>query len=133
PPQVSIIIPVHNKFAYTAACLRSLAEHADATPFEVIVVDDLSTDATAARLAQISGIRSIRNAENLGFVGSCNAGAAIAQGEFVLFLNNDTLVTADWLGALLRCFAEQADAGLVGSRLVYPDGRLQEAGGIVFN
>ncbi len=132
-PQVSIIIPVHNKFAYTAACLRSLAEHADATPFEVIVVDDLSTDATAARLAQISGIRSIRNAENLGFVGSCNAGAAIAQGDFVLFLNNDTLVTADWLGALLRCFAEQADAGLVGSRLVYPDGRLQEAGGIVFN
>ncbi len=132
-PRVSIIIPVHNKFAYTAACLRSLAEHADATSFEVIVVDDLSTDSSAARLAGIDGIRSIRNAENLGFVGSCNAGAEIARGEFVLFLNNDTVVTADWLEALLRCFAEEPDAGLVGSRLVYPDGRLQEAGGIIFN
>ncbi len=132
-PRVSIIIPVHNKFAYTAACLRSLAEHADATPFEVIVVDDLSTDSTAARLAEIDGIRRLRNAENLGFVGSCNAGAEIARGEFVLFLNNDTVVTADWLEALLRCFNEEPGAGLVGSRLVYPDGRLQEAGGIIFN
>lgn len=132
-PRVSIVIPVHNKFAYTAACLRSLGEHASTTAFEVIVVDDLSSDHTAQRLQEIDGIRVIRNAENLGFVGSCNAGAAIARGEFVLFLNNDTVVTADWLEALLRCFAEEPDAGLVGSRLVYPDGRLQEAGGIVFN
>ncbi|HPN78187.1 MAG TPA: glycosyltransferase [Dokdonella sp.] len=132
-PRVSIVIPVHNKFAYTAACLRSLGAHASATAFEVIVVDDLSTDTTESRLARIDGIRSIRNAENLGFVGSCNAGAAIAIGEYVLFLNNDTVVTAGWLDALLRCFDEQSDAGLVGSRLVYPDGRLQEAGGIIFN
>jgi O-antigen biosynthesis protein len=132
-PQVSIIIPVHNKFAYTAACLRSLAQHADAIPFEVIVVDDLSSDTTPSRLGEIDGIRRIRNAENLGFVGSCNAGAAIANGEFVLFLNNDTVVTAGWLAALLRCFEEESEAGLVGARLVYPDGRLQEAGGIIFN
>ena len=71
--------------------------------------------------------------ENLGFVGSCNAGAAIARGEFVLFLNNDTVVTAGWLEALLRVFDEEPDAGLVGARLVYPDGRLQEAGGIIFS
>ncbi|MFZ1390983.1 MAG: glycosyltransferase [Dokdonella sp.] len=132
-PRVSIVIPVHNKFPYTAACLRSLGAHASTTAFEVIVVDDLSTDTTESRLARIDGIRSIRNAENLGFVGSCNAGAAIAIGEYVLFLNNDTVVTAGWLDALLRCFDEQSDAGLVGSRLVYPDGRLQEAGGIIFN
>ncbi|WP_423927457.1 glycosyltransferase [Dokdonella sp.] len=132
-PQVSIIIPVHNKFAYTAACLRSLAAHAATTPFEVIVVDDLSTDSTEQRLAQIEGIRVLRNAQNLGFVGSCNAGASMARGEFVLFLNNDTLVTPGWLEALMRCFAEEADAGLVGARLIYPDGRLQEAGGIIFS
>jgi O-antigen biosynthesis protein len=132
-PRVSIIIPVHNKFAYTAACLRSLAGHAAATSFEVIVVDDLSSDSTAARLKEIGGVRGVRNAENLGFVGSCNAGAAIARGEFVLFLNNDTVVTAGWLEALLRTFEEEGDAGLVGAQLVYPDGRLQEAGGIVFN
>jgi O-antigen biosynthesis protein len=132
-PLVSIIIPVHNKFAYTAACLRSLAEHADKIPFEVIIVDDLSSDVTASRLGEIDGIRCIRNAENLGFVGSCNAGAAIANAEFVLFLNNDTVVTAGWLAALLRTFDEESEAGLVGARLVYPDGRLQEAGGIIFN
>ena len=132
-PLVSIIIPVHNKFAYTAACLRSLAQHAAQTRFEVIVVDDLSSDCTEQRLSRIEGIRVSRNAENLGFVGSCNAGAAMARGEFVLFLNNDTLVTPGWLEALLRCFEEEANVGLVGARLIYPDGRLQEAGGIIFS
>ncbi|HNR91185.1 MAG TPA: glycosyltransferase [Dokdonella sp.] len=132
-PRVSIVIPVYNKFAYTAACLRSLGEHAGTVPFEVIVVDDGSTDATAQRLAQVGGVRAVRNAENLGFVGSCNAGAALARGEFVLFLNNDTVVTPGWLEALLECFEQETDAGLVGAQLVYPDGRLQEAGGIVFD
>jgi GT2 family glycosyltransferase len=132
-PQVSIVIPVYNKIEYTAACLRSLAERADTIAFEVIVVDDCSSDMTQSHLAQIPGIRVLRNEHNLGFVGSCNAGAALARGEFVLFLNNDTVVTAGWLAALVRCFEEEPDAGLVGAKLVYPDGRLQEAGGIVFS
>jgi O-antigen biosynthesis protein len=131
-PHVSIVIPVFNKIAYTAACLRSLAEHAEQIPFETIVVDDGSTDQTSKRLAQIGGIRVLRNENNLGFVGSCNAGAAMANGEFIIFLNNDTVVTAGWLKALIDCFDQEPDAGLVGSKLVYPDGRLQEAGGIVF-
>jgi len=132
-PRVSIVIPVYNKIEYTVACLRSLAEHAGATAFEVIVVDDCSSDTTAERLAQIDGVRAIRNAQNLGFIGSCNAGAQAARGEFLLFLNNDTIVTAGWLEALLRCAEEEPDAGLIGAKLVYPDGRLQEAGGIVFS
>ena len=131
-PLVSIVIPVYNKIDYTIACLRSLAQHAGAAAFEVIVVDDASSDTTAERLERIGGIRVVRNAQNLGFVGSCNAGADAARGDFVLFLNNDTVVTAGWLEALLRCFDEEPDAGLVGAKLVYPDGRLQEAGGIIF-
>ncbi len=131
-PQVSIIIPIHGKLAYTVACLRSLARHEPLAPFEVIVVDDASPDDSASVLAQIDGARLLRNEHNLGFIASCNAGAAVARGEFLLFLNNDTQVTSGWLDALLRCFSERADCGIAGSRLVYPDGRLQEAGGLVF-
>jgi GT2 family glycosyltransferase len=83
-------------------------------------------------LPLIPGLRYQRNAQNLGFVGSCNAGAALARGEFLVFLNNDTTLTEGWLEALLRTFDSHPDTGLVGAQLVYPDGRLQEAGGIVF-
>ena len=132
-PRVSIVMPVFNKIAYTTACLRSIAAHAGPTPFEVIVVDDESSDATAQRLADVEGIRVLRNARNLGFIGSCNAGAAAAKGELLLFLNNDTQMTPGWLEPLVRCIDEAPDAGLVGAKLIYPDGRLQEAGGIIFN
>ncbi|MEO7755777.1 MAG: glycosyltransferase family 2 protein, partial [Dokdonella sp.] len=132
-PRVSIVSPVYNKIAFTTACLRSIVAHAGATSFEVIVVDDGSSDRTAQRLADVGGIRNVRNAQNLGFIGSCNAGAAVARGEYVLFLNNDTVVTHGWLEALVACIEHAPDAGLVGAKLVYPDGRLQEAGGIIFN
>lgn len=132
-PLASIVIPVHGKLSYTLACLRSLARHCAQAPFEVIVVDDASPDESAETLAQIDGLRLLRNTDNLGFVGSCNAGTAAARGEFLVFLNNDTQVTPGWLDALLACFAERADCGIAGSRLVYPDGRLQEAGALVFS
>ncbi|RDD80627.1 glycosyltransferase [Dyella tabacisoli] len=131
-PLVSVIIPVYGKLEYTVACLRSLQRHGAQAAFEVLVVDDASPDNSADVLAQIDGLQLLRNEHNLGFIGSCNAGADAARGEYLLFLNNDTQVTPNWLDGLLQCFAERPDCGIAGSRLIYPDGRLQEAGGLVF-
>ncbi|WP_051924556.1 glycosyltransferase [Arenimonas donghaensis] len=131
-PRASIIVPVYNQLHMTLACLRALADAGDACAFEVIVVDDGSSDATPELLPSVPGLVFHRNRENLGFIGACNAGAAKARGEFLVFLNNDTTVQPGWLDALLATFSRYPDTGLAGSQLVYPDGRLQEAGGIIF-
>lgn len=132
-PLVSVIIPVYNHFQHTYHCLKSIADIADSTPFEVIVVDDCSTDDTPDSIKLISGIRYHRQSENGGFIRACNQGAQLATGRYLLFLNNDTQVNNGWLDSLVRTFEQHADVGLVGSQLRYPDGRLQEAGGIVFS
>ena len=131
-PVVSVIIPVHNKLDYTLACLDSVAKQLPAAPIEVLIVDDCSSDDTESRLSVRDDIRYRRNSKNLGFVGSCNYGATQARGEYLFFLNNDTLVLAGWLDHLVATFAEHEAVGLVGSKLIYPDGRLQEAGGIIW-
>ncbi len=131
-PVASIVIPVHGAFAHTLACLRALAEHPPAVAFEVIVVDDASPDDSLAKLEQIDGLRIHARAANGGFIAACNDGAALARGEVLVFLNNDTVPQPGWLDALLRTFDDHLDVGLVGARLIYPDGRLQEAGGVVF-
>ncbi len=135
-PRVSIIIPVLNKAGFTRKCLKTLRQHTPARLYEVIVWDNGSTDETRAFIEQQaaadSAIRYFRSEENLGFVGGNNAAVQHACGEFLVFLNNDTEPQPGWLEALLQTIEADATIGAVGAKLIYPDGRLQEAGGIIF-
>ena len=103
----------------------------DTTPFELILVDDASPDHAASLVDSVPGVRLIRLSKNVGYLGACNAGAAAARGRHLLLLNNDTEVRPGFLDALVRLLDDKS-VGVVGSKLVYPDGRLQEAGGIIF-
>jgi GT2 family glycosyltransferase/glycosyltransferase involved in cell wall biosynthesis len=131
-PVASIVIPAHDKFEVTYLCLCSLLFAFNDANFEVIVVDDGSSDETRDIGRFVRGIRVIRHETAMGFVDACNDGARLARGEFVAFLNNDTEATARWLDELIAAIRNFANIGMVGSKLVYPDGRLQEAGGIIW-
>lgn len=131
-PRYSIVIPVYEQHLYTFNCLKSLGEHTDLSDVEIIVVDDASPNPAAQALPDLQGVRLVRNPQNLGFIGSCHHGADLARGDMLVMLNNDTQVTPGWLAALQWVFDTRSDAGLVGARLVYPNGTLQEAGGILW-
>ncbi|WP_440958858.1 glycosyltransferase [Oceanicaulis sp. LC35] len=130
-PDVSIIIPAYNQISYTLACIESVFASNPRASFEILVGDDQSTDGTqAAASVPMAHVRWVRHETNQGFVGNCNLTAEHARGRIVLMLNNDTLVLPDWLDTLVETLDADPGIGLVGSKLIYPDGRLQEAGGI---
>jgi GT2 family glycosyltransferase len=133
-PEVSIIIPVYNQFRYTISCLVSILQHESIYSYEILLGDDLSTDATQ-NISNISvpGFSYIRNTENLGFIKNCNFLATKAKGRYLVLLNNDTVVLPGWLDELIKTLQNDSTVGLVGSKLIYPDGRLQEAGGIMWD
>lgn len=130
---VSIIVPVYNNLDYTKKCLVSLANQDSKYGFNVIIADDQSTDQTEHYCKALSSIKYKRNSENLGFLLSCNASAANVKSQYIVLLNNDTEVLEGWLDNLIDPLEKDETVGLVGSKLVYPDGTLQEAGGIVFS
>jgi O-antigen biosynthesis protein len=132
PPLVSIIIPVHNQLDFTYRCLMSIVAHPSQANIEIIVCDDASDDSTATVLRGVGGIRYISNTTNRGFLHSCNRASEEACGQYLLFLNNDTQVQEGWLDHMLALFEADMQTGLVGAKLLFPNGRLQEAGGVIW-
>jgi GT2 family glycosyltransferase len=131
-PLVSIIIPIYGQIGFTIRCLKSISLNLPKCTFEIIVIDDASRDHSLAILKFVKGVKVFKNATNKGFIYSCNFGAKKARGEYLYFLNNDTQVTSGWLDHLIQTFKDFPGTGLVGSKLVYPNGKLQEAGGIIW-
>lgn len=115
-PRVSIIIPVHNVWEQTRACLASIEEH---TPqnYEIIVIDNASTDETRIALLDWAectlDVRLILNDDNLSYSAACNQGIEVASGEYIVIMNNDIVVTDGWLGKILTAM-ERTGAGIVG-------------------
>jgi GT2 family glycosyltransferase/SAM-dependent methyltransferase len=131
-PEAAVIVPGFNHLKLTLWCLHALLSGSYRCSFEILVVDDASQDATLDVLERLPLVRHVHSATNQGFAHSCNLGARSARGRYLVFLNNDTLPLQAWLDALVETFRDRPEAGVVGSKLVYPDGRLQEAGGIVW-
>ncbi|MBQ8212839.1 MAG: glycosyltransferase, partial [Clostridia bacterium] len=131
-PQVSIIIPVYNQFEFTYRCVESILRNTDNVTYEILIANDCSTDLTTRIEEILPGVRCMTNPENLRFLRNCNNAAKHAVGKYVLFLNNDTQVQPNWLEPLITLIESADDIGMVGSKLIYPDGKLQEAGGILW-
>ncbi|WP_342757077.1 methyltransferase domain-containing protein [Kineothrix sedimenti] len=131
-PEVSIVIPVYNEFEYTYGCLKSILNNSGNVSYEIIIADDNSTDFTSQIEEVVSNIRKITSQDNLRFLLNCNKAAKVARGKYIVFLNNDTQVQDNWLKPLLGIMKTDCKVGLVGPKLIYQNGWLQEAGGIVW-
>jgi GT2 family glycosyltransferase len=133
PVEASVIIPGFNHVEYTIAAVISLLEHNSNTRYEIVIGNDNSSDETEAVFSDLGGVvRCITHAENQGFIRNCNLCAQHAAGNYLVLLNNDTIVVDNWLDEILAPFERFTGVGLVGSKLLNADGTLQEAGGIIW-
>lgn len=130
-PDVSIIIPVYNQFNLTMQCLESIRLNTKNLKYEIILIDDCSTDETKNLNYHVKNIRIIRNEQNLGFLKNCNKAIKYAKGKYIYLLNNDTYVLPNSIEALVETFKDDTKVGAVGSKLIRPNGKLQEAGSLV--
>jgi O-antigen biosynthesis protein len=132
---VTIVIPVFNHLDLTYRCLNAILQNTQYPHYEIVLVDDGSIDGTTEYLKKLrtEKIKTLFHDKNLGIVDGCNSGAGIASGDYLLFLNSDTEVQPGWLTSLVRFAERTPDCGAVGSKLIFPNGKLQEAGSIIFS
>jgi GT2 family glycosyltransferase len=127
-PLLSIVVLSFNNGALTAECLRHIWAHTGGVPYEVVVVDNGSHPSEIAPLRPLQDqFRALFLSVNRFFGEGNNIGAEAARGDIIIFLNNDVLVSEDWLAPLLTALA-RPDVGAVGARLMFADGRIQETG-----
>jgi GT2 family glycosyltransferase len=130
-PDVTVVMLTYNRWDLTKEALRLLAEMTEPR-YEVVIVDNASTDGTLAALDRVEGARILRNPTNIGFGPGNNQGAAMATGRYLLLLNSDAWVRPGWLEPLINVADADPGVAAVAPKLVYPDGRLQEAGSIIW-
>ena len=127
-PKVDILIPCFNAFEHTVECLASIARAEIALPYRVILADDASTDPRMAALSQVANLVFLAGAENRHFLRNCNAAFGSVSAEYLLLLNNDAQLMPGCLDALARVLDDDAGAAAAAPMILYPNGRLQEAG-----
>lgn len=131
---VSIIIPVYNQWQMTCACINSILESlTDDINCEIILADDCSTDETVNASIAFPGLIVVKTEKNLGYLRNCNNAAKRARGSYILLLNNDTIVLPSWLTDLYNTIESDNNIAIVGPKILAPDGKIQEAGAILFS
>lgn len=132
-PLVSIIVTAYNKWEFTYACMVTILRNINNVSYEVILADDVSTDETVNAEKYLKNVVVLHNEVNLRFVKNNNNAAKHARGKYIVLLNNDTNVQKNWLESMIKLLESDSKIGVVGAKMVYPDGRLQDSGNIVAN
>ncbi len=127
-PRLSLLVPVYGQLALAMRCVMHLQTTVPEGMAEIIVGDDASPDCDC-RDWFTAGLRCQRNPENLGYGGNCNALAAAAQGDILVFINSDAFARPGWCQAVLDCFERHPGSGIVGPKLLFPNGKVQSCGG----
>lgn len=127
-PEISIIIPVFNQFELTMRCLQSINERTFEKNYEIILIDDNSEDETTKIENKVKNITIIKNKSRKGYLKNCNTAAKAARGRFLHLLNNDTQIFPEAVENLKLLLDNNQNFGAAGSKLIYPNGKLQSAG-----
>jgi GT2 family glycosyltransferase len=132
-PEVTVVVLATGRAPHLLECLRSVAAHAHAVSYEVVLVLNGVAEELASDIARdVTGVRVVRSRVNRGFAGGCNLGVSYGRGRFVVLLNDDALVGPGWLDTLRDALALRPETAAAGSQLLHLDGSLQEAGQILW-